>query len=96
VRFVGESIPRVEDHRILTGRGKYVDDLILPKMLHAAFVRSPFAHARIARIDVSAATAGDRWSAALLSIQLSFVTTVPSGLCSSRTGSASNGVEPTS
>jgi len=55
VRFVGESIPRVEDHRILTGRGKYVDDLNLPRMLHAAFVRGPFAHARITRIDVSAA-----------------------------------------
>jgi carbon-monoxide dehydrogenase large subunit len=57
VRFVGESIPRVEDRRILTGRGKYVDDLIFPKMLHAAFVRSPFAHARIKSIDVSAARA---------------------------------------
>ena len=55
VRFVGESVPRVEDHRILTGRGKYVDDLVLPKMLHAAFVRSPFAHARIKRIDVDLA-----------------------------------------
>ena len=55
MRFVGEKIPRVEDGRILTGRGKYVDDLNLPNMLHAAFVRSPFAHARIKRIDVSAA-----------------------------------------
>ena len=57
MRFVGESIPRVEDHRILSGRGKYVDDLNLPNMLHAAFVRSPFAHARIKSIDVSAARA---------------------------------------
>jgi carbon-monoxide dehydrogenase large subunit len=55
VRFVGEKIPRVEDRRILSGRGKYVDDLNLPNMLHAAFVRSPFAHARVNSIDVSAA-----------------------------------------
>ncbi|MEO5840114.1 MAG: xanthine dehydrogenase family protein molybdopterin-binding subunit [Acidimicrobiales bacterium] len=57
MRFVGESIPRVEDHRILSGRGKYVDDLNLPNMLHASFVRSPFAHALIKRIDVTAARA---------------------------------------
>lgn len=55
MRFVGAKIPRVEDRRILSGRGKYVDDLIFPNMLHASFVRSPFAHARITRIDVSAA-----------------------------------------
>jgi carbon-monoxide dehydrogenase large subunit len=55
VRFVGEKIPRVEDRRILSGRGKYVDDLNLPNMLHAAFVRSPFAHARVNHIDISAA-----------------------------------------
>ena len=55
MRFVGEKIPRVEDRRILSGRGKYVDDLNLPNMLHAAFVRSPLAHARINAIDISAA-----------------------------------------
>jgi carbon-monoxide dehydrogenase large subunit len=55
VRFVGAKVPRVEDGRILTGRGKYVDDVTLPNLLHASFVRSPFAHARITRIDVDAA-----------------------------------------
>ena len=54
-RHVGESVPRVEDARILTGRGRYVDDLQLPNMLHGAFVRSPFAHARLRSVDVSAA-----------------------------------------
>ena len=55
VRFVGQKVVRVEDRRILSGRGKFVDDLILPDMLHAAFVRSPYPHARISRLDISAA-----------------------------------------
>jgi len=54
-RFVGESVKRSEDRRILTGTGNYVDDVQLPGMLHAAFLRSPIAHGRIASIDVSAA-----------------------------------------
>jgi carbon-monoxide dehydrogenase large subunit len=57
MRFVGQSVRRVEDHRILTGRGRYVDDVRLPHMLHAAFVRSPFAHAGVEGIDTSAASA---------------------------------------
>ena len=57
MRFVGERIPRVEDRRLLTGRGKYVDDIQLPDMVHAAFVRSPSAHAHIQVIDVSNAAA---------------------------------------
>jgi len=54
-RFVGSSVRRVEDHRILTGTGTYVDDIKLPGMVHATFLRSPFAHARILGIDVGAA-----------------------------------------
>lgn len=54
-RFVGESVKRSEDKRILTGTGQYVDDVQLPGMLHAAFLRSPIAHGRITSIDVSAA-----------------------------------------
>src|SRR5216683_5797032 len=57
MRFIGSSVQRVEDQRILTGHGHYVDDISLPGMLHAAFLRSPYAHARIVRIDVSAARA---------------------------------------
>jgi carbon-monoxide dehydrogenase large subunit len=45
------------DPRILTGAGRYVDDIKLPGMLHAAFVRSPMAHARVLSVDVSAARA---------------------------------------
>jgi carbon-monoxide dehydrogenase large subunit len=50
-------IKRLEDPRLLTGRGRYLDDLGLPRMLFASFVRSPYAHARIARIDTAAARA---------------------------------------
>jgi aerobic carbon-monoxide dehydrogenase large subunit len=56
-RYTGASIKRSEDPRILTGRGRYVDDLKLPGMLHAAFVRSPLAHARVLAVDASAARA---------------------------------------
>ena len=54
-RYFGERIKRNEDPRLLTGQGLYVDDVNLPNMLHAAFLRSPYAHARINRIDVSQA-----------------------------------------
>ncbi|WP_431233881.1 xanthine dehydrogenase family protein molybdopterin-binding subunit [Mycolicibacterium psychrotolerans] len=56
-RYAGTRVPRVEDTRLLTGHGTYVDDVVRPGMLHACFVRSPFAHARINRIDTSAAVA---------------------------------------
>jgi len=56
-RYTGASIKRSEDPRILTGRGRYVDDIKLPGMLHAAFVRSPLAHGRVLAVDVSAAQA---------------------------------------
>ena len=59
-RYTGASIKRSEDPRILTGRGRYVDDLKLPGMLHAAFVRSPLAHGRVLAVDVSAAQAPSR------------------------------------
>src|ERR1700722_5576168 len=54
-RYIGSPIRRSEDARILTGSGRYVDDVSLPGMLHAAFVRSPLAHARITGIDASEA-----------------------------------------
>jgi len=54
-RFVGRSLPRREDRRLLVGRGQYVSDLVLPGMLHVAFVRSPLAHARIRSLDLTRA-----------------------------------------
>ena len=55
--FIGRSLPRREDRRLLTGRGQFIADLNLPRMLHAVFVRSPLAHARIRTIDCSRAAA---------------------------------------
>ena len=56
-RYSGTRVHRVEDARLLTGQGTYVDDIVRPGMLHACFVRSPFPRARIDGIDVSAALA---------------------------------------
>jgi carbon-monoxide dehydrogenase large subunit len=54
-QWVGAAMPRKEDRRMLLGRGRFVGDLTRPGLLHAAFVRSPHAHARIVRIDPAAA-----------------------------------------
>jgi aerobic carbon-monoxide dehydrogenase large subunit len=54
-KFFGAAVKRVEDKALLQGRGHYVDDIRLAGTLHAAFVRSPHAHARINGIDTTAA-----------------------------------------
>jgi carbon-monoxide dehydrogenase large subunit len=54
-KFIGERVRRNEDARLLTGQALFVDDIEIPGMLHAAFMRSDYAHARILGIDVSAA-----------------------------------------
>src|ERR1700756_1201053 len=54
-RYTGACIKRSEDPRILTGAGRYVDDIKLPGMLHAAFVRSPLAHGQVLKVDASGA-----------------------------------------
>lgn len=56
-KLVGQSVKRVEDPLLLTGRAQHIDDLAFPGMLHVAFLRSPHAHARIRSIDVSEAQA---------------------------------------
>lgn len=53
--YVGSRVRRVEDARLVTGRGQFTDDIHLPGMLHAAFLRSPYPHARITSIDATAA-----------------------------------------
>ncbi|MFN5454829.1 xanthine dehydrogenase family protein molybdopterin-binding subunit, partial [Bradyrhizobium sp.] len=55
--YIGRSVPRPNAKRLLAGRGRYVTDIRLPRMLHAAFLRSPHAHARIISIDADAARA---------------------------------------
>jgi len=54
-QFFGKSIVRNEDPQLLTGQALFVDDVNLPDMVHAAFVRSTYAHAKIVKIDVSTA-----------------------------------------
>jgi carbon-monoxide dehydrogenase large subunit len=55
--YVGQSMKRIEDPRLIKGLGTFTDDLRLPGLLHAAFVRSPHAHARVTSIDTSSARA---------------------------------------
>lgn len=54
---LGRSRKRIEDDRFIVGRGNYVDDVKLPRMLHMVIVRSPLAHAKIESIDISEAMA---------------------------------------
>ena len=56
-RLIGKRMKRKEDPRFITGQGRYVEDITLHRMLHAAILRSPYAHARIKSIDTSAARA---------------------------------------
>jgi aerobic carbon-monoxide dehydrogenase large subunit len=54
---IGARLPRLEDRALLTGRGHYVDDIVVPGMVHAAFLRSPHPHALIRGIETKAACA---------------------------------------
>src|SRR6185369_16586130 len=78
-RLFGKSIKRTEDPRFITGRGKYVDDLKLPGMTYAAFVRSPHAHARIKGIDVSQAKAHPGVIAVYTGADMTGVNSLPCG-----------------
>ena len=53
--YIGRSVPRPNLERLTQGRGLYVSDVVLPRMVHVAYVRSPHAHARIVSIDTAAA-----------------------------------------
>jgi carbon-monoxide dehydrogenase large subunit len=55
--FMGRSVPRLEDAKLLRGAGRFTDDIALPGLLHAAFVRSPIAHGRLRGIDAARARA---------------------------------------
>ena len=56
-RYIGQSVPRQPARRLVEGRGVFVDDILLPRMAHVAFLRSPHAHARILSIDTARASA---------------------------------------
>src|SRR5690348_6309050 len=57
VRYFGAAVPRIEDPDLVAGRGRYLDDIALPGLLHAVFVRAILAHAHIRAIDSAAAAA---------------------------------------
>jgi hypothetical protein len=79
-RFIGQPTQRIEDPALVSGRVEFIDNAVLPGMLHCAILRSPYPHARIIRIDTSraealagvrAVVAGDdarRWTAPLATI----------------------------
>lgn len=76
--FIGASMLRREDRRLLLGQGQYVGDLELPRMVHAAFVRSPVAHARIRSVDLRRAVAAPGVVYALSGLELAqLLPTVP-------------------
>ena len=56
-KHFGARVARLEDPALLTGRGRFVDDIQIPGALHACFVRAPHAHAKIRSVDISAARA---------------------------------------
>ena len=53
--YIGKTVPRPNLERLLQGRGLYVSDMVLPRMAHVVFLRSPYAHAKITAIDADAA-----------------------------------------
>jgi aerobic carbon-monoxide dehydrogenase large subunit len=78
--YIGRSLLRREDRRLLTGQGQFIADLVRPRMLHAVFVRSPLAHARIRAIDLSRAAAAPGVALALSGIELAqLLPPVPEG-----------------
>jgi carbon-monoxide dehydrogenase large subunit len=69
-RYIGAEVKRLEDPRLVTGRGRYLDDIHLAGMLHAAFVRSPHAHARIVQVDTGRAREAPGVAAVLTGAEL--------------------------
>ena len=55
--YIGKTVPRPNAGRLVEGRGRYVDDIVLPRMVHVAFVRSPYAHANVTSIQTDDAKA---------------------------------------
>ncbi|MFL6951584.1 MAG: xanthine dehydrogenase family protein molybdopterin-binding subunit, partial [Xanthobacteraceae bacterium] len=73
--YIGRSVPRPNLARLTQGRAQYVSDVTLPRMAHVAFVRSPYAHARIVSIDVAASRAAAGVIAAITGQELARVMT---------------------
>ena len=76
---IGQSIPRKEDARFLTGAGQYTDDVVMPRQSYGYFLRSPHAHAKIRSIDVAAAKAAPGVIAIYTGADLTGVNGLPCG-----------------
>src|SRR5580700_2490733 len=73
--YIGRSVPRPNLDRLTQGRGQYVSDIVLPRMVHVAFLRSPHAHARIKHIDAGQAKLAPGVVAVVTGAELSRVIT---------------------
>ncbi|HEX8005374.1 MAG TPA: molybdopterin cofactor-binding domain-containing protein, partial [Trebonia sp.] len=78
-QLIGQAIVRREDRPLITGRGRFTDDVALPGMLHAFVVRSPVAHARITAMDMSAAREAPGVAAVFTAADLEGVGPMPGG-----------------
>jgi carbon-monoxide dehydrogenase large subunit len=67
---IGARIPRRELARLLSGRGRYIDDIKLPRMLHACFLRSPHPHASLISLDTEAAKCAPGVAAVLTAAEI--------------------------
>ncbi|MFT3968135.1 MAG: xanthine dehydrogenase family protein molybdopterin-binding subunit [Sphingobium sp.] len=76
-RFIGKRVHRKEDPRLLTGKGTFVDDIVMPGMLHCAFVRSPIARGRIRSIDIEVARQQPGVHAVLTAADLAAIPVTP-------------------
>ena len=74
------AVPRREDARLLTGKGRYAADASPPGMLHAVLVRSPYAHARVTRLDTTVARAVPGVAAVFTAADLTDVAPIPGGI----------------
>src|SRR5271155_522862 len=73
--YIGRAVPRPNLARLTQGRGQYVSDVVLPRMVHVAFVRSPLAHARIKAINAAAAKVATGVIAVVTGAELAHVIT---------------------
>src|SRR6201986_3064508 len=73
--YIGRSVPRPNLARLTAGRGQYVTDVVLPRMVHVAFVRSPHAHARIKSMETAKAKTAPGVVAVVTGAELSDVIT---------------------
>jgi carbon-monoxide dehydrogenase large subunit len=78
--YIGRSVPRPNLTRLTQGRGQYVSDVVLPRMVHVAFVRSPHAHARIMNIDAAQASKAPGVAAVVAGAELAKVITHLKGI----------------